>query len=216
MQKTTTVPLRERNRLDTWALIHDKASALALEEGLTKTTVEAIADAAGISKRTFFNYFATKEDAIMGTQPPTLSDEAVAAFRAGATAGADGDGDLFGRTVRLMITVIRTMFPEASQQARRQELKSKYPELSRTVLQHVNASELLVESILEDRYNDADVAMDRASIPGGQEGAKALLMLAGTAVRFVFSRDPAAVSPNESKTVDESIEIFREAIKATL
>lgn len=212
MQKTTTVPLRERNRLDTWALIHDKASALALEEGLTKTTVEAIAEASGISKRTFFNYFATKEDAIMGTQPPTLTDEAVAAFR--ASAGADSD--LFGRTVRLMITVIRTMFPEASQQARRQELKSKYPELGRAVLQHVNASELLVESILEDRYNDADVDMDRASIPGGQEGAKALLMLAGTAVRFVFSRDPAAVSPGESKTVDESIEIFREAIKATL
>lgn len=210
MQKTTTVPLRERNRLDTWALIHDKASALALEEGLTKTTVEAIADAAGISKRTFFNYFATKEDAIMGTQPPTLSDEAVAAFR------ADGEDDLFGRTVRLMITVIRTMFPEASQQARRKALKAKYPELGRTVLQHVNASELLVESILEDRYNDADVVMDRASIPGGQEGAKALLMLAGTAVRFVFSRDPAAVSTGASKTVDESIRIFREVIKATL
>ena len=110
MQKSTTVPLRERNRLDTWALIHDKASEMALEEGLTKATVEAIADAAGISKRTFFNYFATKEDAIIGTQPPTLSDEAVAAFR------ADGEGDLFGRTVRLMVTVIRSMFPEASQQ----------------------------------------------------------------------------------------------------
>lgn len=64
------MPLRERNRLETWALIHDKASGLALDEGLAKTTVEAIADAAGISKRTFFNYFATKEDAIMGTQPP--------------------------------------------------------------------------------------------------------------------------------------------------
>ncbi|ALO68034.1 hypothetical protein AS189_18020 [Arthrobacter alpinus] len=210
MQKTPTVPLRERNRLETWALIHDKASGLALDEGLAKTTVEAIADAAGISKRTFFNYFATKEDAIMGTQPPTLSDEAVAAFH------ADSHGDLFGRTVRLMVTVIRSMFPEASQQARRKALKTKYPELARTVLLHVAASELLVESILVDRYDDADPEFARAGVPGGRDGAKALLMLAGTAMRFAFSRDPSAVSAGESKAVDESIEIFREAIKATL
>ncbi|MEV8143666.1 helix-turn-helix domain-containing protein [Specibacter sp. NPDC078709] len=210
MQKTPTVPLRERNRLDTWALIHDKASALALEEGLTKTTVEAIAEAAGISKRTFFNYFATKEDAIMGTQPPTLPDEAVAAFH------ADSQDDLFGRTVRLMVAVIRSMFPEASQQARRKELKNKYPELARTVFLHVSASELLVESILMDRYDDADPEFARAGVPSGRDGAKALLMLAGTAMRFAFSRNPSAVSAGETKAVDESIEIFREAIKATL
>ncbi len=210
MQKTTAVPLRERNRLDTWALIHDKASGMALDAGLTKTTVEAIAEASGVSKRTFFNYFATKEDAIMGTQPPTLSDEAVTAFH------ADGDGDLFGRTVRLMVTVIRSMFPEASQAARRKELKSKYPELNRTVVQHVSASELLVESILVDRYDGTDPEFARAGVPGGRDGAKALLMLAGTAIRFAFSRDPSAVSAGETKAVDESIEIFREAIKATL
>lgn len=210
MQKTIPVPLRERNRLDTWALIHDKASGMALEEGLTKTTVEAIAEAAGISKRTFFNYFATKEDAIMGTQPPTLSEEAVVVFR------ADGEGDLFGRTVRLMVTVIRSMFPEASQKERRKELKNKYPELSRAVFQHVTASELLVESILVDRYDESDPEFANVGLPGGRDGAKALLMLAGTAMRFAFSRDPSAVSAGETKAVDESIEIFREAIKATL
>ena len=210
MQKTPTVPLRERNRLETWALIHDKASGMALDEGLAKTTVEAIADAAGISKRTFFNYFATKEDAIMGTQPPTLSEEAEAEFR------ADGDADLFGRTVRLMVTVIRSMFPEASQQSRRKELKCKYPELSRTMIAHVAASEQLVETILLDRYDESDPEFASAGLTSGRDGAKALLMLAGTAMRFAFSRDPGAVSGGDTKAVDESIEFFREAIKATL
>ncbi len=205
-----TVPLRERNRLDTWALIHDKASGMALEAGLTKATVEAIAEASGVSKRTFFNYFATKEDAIMGTQPPTLPDEAVAAFR------ADGDGDLLGRTTHLMVAVIRTMFPAASKRERRKELKDKYPELSRAVLHHVSASEALVETILMDRYEDNSPELVRAGLPGGREGAQALLMLAGTGVRFAFGRDPSAVSASDSKSVEESVEIFREAMRASL
>lgn len=210
MQKTTTVPLRERNRLDTWALIHDMASGMALDVGPTKTTVEAIAEASGVSKRTFFNYFATKEDAIMGTQPPTLPDEAVAAFR------EDREGDLLGRTAHLMIAVIRTMFPEASQSGRRKELKAKYPELSRAVFLHVGASEALVEMILVDRYDQDSPEFARAGLPGGRDEAKALLMVAGTAVRFAVGRDPAALSATDSASVEESIAIFREAIKASL
>jgi AcrR family transcriptional regulator len=37
-------------------------------------TVEAIAEAAGVSPRTFFNYFSTKEDAIVGTTPAHSSE----------------------------------------------------------------------------------------------------------------------------------------------
>lgn len=210
MQKTITVPLRERNRLDTWALIHDTASSMVLEAGLTKATVEAIAEASGVSKRTFFNYFATKEDAIMGTQPPTLPDEAVAVFR------ANSDGDLLGRTAHLMVAVIRTMFPEASQRERRMKLKDKYPELSRAVFHHISASEALVETILMDRYEDNSPEIFQVGLPGGREHAQALLMLAGTAVRFAFGRDPAAVSASDNKSVEDSVEIFREAMRASL
>ncbi|GAA0420189.1 TetR family transcriptional regulator [Acrocarpospora corrugata] len=38
---------------------------LAVEHGLDGVTVEAIADAANISRRTFSNYFASKEDAVL-------------------------------------------------------------------------------------------------------------------------------------------------------
>ena len=183
---------------------------MALDVGPTKTTVEAIAEASGVSKRTFFNYFATKEDAIMGTQPPTLPDEAVAVFR------EDSGSDLLGRTTHLMIAVIRTMFPEASQRERRTALKAKYPELSRAVFQHISASEDLVEMILVDRYDEDSPEFARAGLPGGRDEAKALLMLTGTAVRFAFGRDPAAVSATDSKSVEESVAIFREAMRASL
>ena len=186
---------------------------MACEEGLSKATVEAIADAAGISKRTFFNYFATKEDAILGTQPPTLSEEAIAAFR------ADGDQDLFGRTVHLMVAVIRSMFPEASQTERRRQLKAEYPELGRNAFSRtLRASEELVESILLERYDRTDcrnLTMVGAAARA-VTGAMALLMMAGTACASRSPATPAAVTAGDSKAVDEAIEIFREAIKATL
>ena len=60
--------LRERNRRKAWLAIHAAASELALKHGLADTTVEMIADHAGVSRRTFFNYFASKEDAVLGIQ----------------------------------------------------------------------------------------------------------------------------------------------------
>ncbi|MFQ4147535.1 TetR family transcriptional regulator [Arthrobacter sp. LAPM80] len=209
MQKTS-MPLRERNRLDTWALIHNAASLMACEQGMAKTTVEAIADAAGISKRTFFNYFPTKEDAIMGLQQPTLSEETLAAFR------MESSEDLFGRTVRLMLTVIRSMFPAESRSDRRKILKAKYPELSKRIFDHLRDSEELVEAVLLERYPDP---AQELALPGslpGKDSALALLMMAGTVIRFAFSKDSGAATNEQSTAIDEAIEIFREAIKATL
>lgn len=207
MQKTT-VPLRERNRLDTWALIHEAASSLALEEGLAHATVEAIAESAGVSKRTFFNYFAAKEDAILGVQEPALADDAVAAFR------ADDGTELLARTVHLMMAVVRTMFPKESNTPRRKALTAKFPELHRRMATHVTAAEQLVESVLVERYSES--AMAAVGLPTGSDGASALLMLAGTVIRFTYKRDPGAAFADGTAAVDESIEIFREAIQTTL
>ncbi|MHA7305234.1 TetR/AcrR family transcriptional regulator [Arthrobacter sp. TMN-49] len=209
MEKNT-VPLRERNRLETWALIHDKASLMACQDGLTKTTVEAIADAAGVSKRTFFNYFASKEDAILGIQAPTLSEETIAAFREG------GDQDLFGRTVHLMATVIRSMFPEASLSERRKQLKAEYPELGKRIFAHMRVSEELVEAALLERYQDGLPENSWSGLPPGRDSALALLMMAGTVIRFAFSKDPGATTNAQSPAIGEAIETFRETIKATL
>ncbi|MEV4349210.1 TetR family transcriptional regulator [Actinoplanes sp. NPDC049596] len=63
---TGTVDLRERRRLATVAEIEAVALDLFDERGSERTTVEEIAAAAGVSQRTFFRYFPTKEDAALG------------------------------------------------------------------------------------------------------------------------------------------------------
>ncbi|HET6664862.1 MAG TPA: TetR family transcriptional regulator [Acidimicrobiales bacterium] len=65
--------LRERKKAETHQALAKAALHLADELGPERVTVEAIADAAGVSPRTFFNYFSSKEDAIVGIAPAQSS-----------------------------------------------------------------------------------------------------------------------------------------------
>ena len=58
--------LRERKKRATREALHDAALRLTLERGLEHLTVDEISAAAGVSPRTFFNYFPGKEQAIIG------------------------------------------------------------------------------------------------------------------------------------------------------
>lgn len=57
--------LRERKKAATRQALYEAAVRLAAEHGVEHLTVEAIADAANVSRRTFSNYFASKEQALV-------------------------------------------------------------------------------------------------------------------------------------------------------
>src|SRR5262245_26452413 len=79
---STQIGLRERRRRQTSADIRGAAVHLAQECGWDKVTIEGICRAAGVSIRTFFNYFPNKESAIAygpSDIPPELVAEFVAA-----------------------------------------------------------------------------------------------------------------------------------------
>jgi AcrR family transcriptional regulator len=62
---TAEVGLRERKKAATRQALHQAAVRLAIAHGADKITVEAVADEAGVSRRTFSNYFASKEEALL-------------------------------------------------------------------------------------------------------------------------------------------------------
>ncbi|MCK9795662.1 TetR/AcrR family transcriptional regulator [Isoptericola sp. 4D.3] len=79
--------LRERKKRARADAIVEAAQRLVLARGLDAVTVEEIAEAAQISPRTFFNYFESKDDAVLGQGSFELSPEVREAFAAGGPTG---------------------------------------------------------------------------------------------------------------------------------
>lgn len=84
-----TLPLRERRRQETARDIQKVALELATQHGLENVTTEEIANASGVSTRTFFNYYANKEAAAIG-HPPGFSEDDLDTLRKG-TASVSAD-----------------------------------------------------------------------------------------------------------------------------
>ncbi|MEC5190333.1 MULTISPECIES: TetR/AcrR family transcriptional regulator [unclassified Arthrobacter] len=82
--------LRERKRAATRAAITAAARSLTAEHGLNGYTVEQVCEQTGISRRTFFNYFPAKEDAIIGHVDDDLPAAAAGRFIAGGAGSPRG------------------------------------------------------------------------------------------------------------------------------
>jgi AcrR family transcriptional regulator len=76
----TTLGLRERKKLDTRRALSDAALQLMFERGIDNVTREAIAGLAGVSLRTFSNYFAGKYEALAYRQTERMR-RSIAALR---------------------------------------------------------------------------------------------------------------------------------------
>ncbi|GAA3774009.1 hypothetical protein GCM10022240_27300 [Microbacterium kribbense] len=77
MQDLPTPGLRERKREQTRHRLESAAIEIALEEGLDHLTIDALSERADVSPRTFFNYFDSKEDAILGMRTQDDTEQLV-------------------------------------------------------------------------------------------------------------------------------------------
>lgn len=191
-------------------MIHDTAADLVLTNGLSAATVDAIVERAGCSRRTFFNYFATKEDAILGMREPRLDLEDLR-----AAAGEDPAAPPFERTMRILIWILGDVFPISGLYERRRLLLATAPSLKERFVANFSGAEQLVQQHLQDQA-------DRGETPEALgpdvtiEQARVLLMLAGTIVRYAVSHDPEGVLADRDDALRRATSRFREVIEHTL
>jgi AcrR family transcriptional regulator len=79
--------LRERKKRACRASLVDAAQELVARDGLDQVTVEEICTEAGVSPRTFFNYFESKDDAVLGHTPWAVDPAAAEVFASGGPTG---------------------------------------------------------------------------------------------------------------------------------
>lgn len=96
---TAPTTLRERRKQETRDEIRRTALALVEGRGYDAVTVDLISERSGVSVRTFFNYFANKESAMIAIPPP-IPDSAVEEFHA-----RSGPRDLFEDLAELAVSM---------------------------------------------------------------------------------------------------------------
>jgi AcrR family transcriptional regulator len=116
--------LRERKRAQTRHRLEEAAVGLALRDGLDKVTIDAISERADVSPRTFFNYFDSKEDAILGVRPPDVTAEILAAHRA----RYDGS-ELIESLIGLLIAVLGPSIADSAFRETRMQVVRQNPQL---------------------------------------------------------------------------------------
>lgn len=97
---TTTPDLRARNLARNQAEVAAVALRLFVERGFDQVTVDDIAAEAGISRRTFFRYFDSKEDAVLPRE-----DEALGQLRE-LLAERPGGEPIFATIRRVTVTLM--------------------------------------------------------------------------------------------------------------
>lgn len=124
MTTTEGLGLRDRKRLQTRARLEQAAVTLVLRDGLERTTVDAISELADVSPRTFFNYFDSKDSAILGLRPDELSEQALSEYLADPGAGGTVDA-----VVRLLFSVTGARLSDSPTREDRLEIVRRYPHL---------------------------------------------------------------------------------------
>lgn len=153
---TTPVALAQRRRSQTREEIHRAAVDLVLERGLAQVTVDEIAEAAGVSQRTFFNYFPTKRDALV-LGPPPLPAEALARF-------LRGGGRLREDLRDLLVAYVERSPRQRDELRRLHTVVRANPELSPLMQQRFRAFEAELADAVARRLGEASVTFEASVI----------------------------------------------------
>lgn len=156
---------RAENRARTRADLVTAARALFARDGFEATTADEIADAAGVSRRTLFRYFATKDEFVFADHA-----ERIAAFES-ALAGAPRGASLLGRIRHACLVMAERFERDRAWVVAQFRLVNQSPALVARELELDRDYETIMARELAGGARDADSRRRARVIAGATMGA---------------------------------------------
>ncbi|QLQ10316.1 MAG: TetR family transcriptional regulator [Nocardioidaceae bacterium] len=152
MIESAKVPRSSQRREQTHREIVRCAQVLADEHGLDGFTMDELAEAVGVSRRTLFNYVPSKIDAVLGADIPA-EPEPFTTFRLGGPTG-----DLVADIRLAGANVLRLHETDAQEIARFRRLLRNEPRLAKAVYERLERIvDILTDAIIEREAKAIDV-----------------------------------------------------------
>jgi AcrR family transcriptional regulator len=140
--------LRERKKIETLHRLQEEALRLFDEQGYDATTIEQIAESAGVSASTFYRYFPTKEDVVVQDEYDPLI---VNVFESQSESDAPLDA------LRAVLRVLFAEFTDADIERVRRRVRMIFavPALRARQVQQTTATEELLARMVAERTGRA-------------------------------------------------------------
>jgi AcrR family transcriptional regulator len=200
--------LRERKRAETRDHLETAAVTLVLKKGIEHTTLDAICEMADVSTRTFFNYFDSKEDAILGLKETEITAEIVTEVR-----DAHPRADVVELTIRLMFRVLTPSIASSKLFKPRMKIVKQHPQLlGRMANEMQRMSEQLIAAIEPVLRETAGFA--NADLAESELSAEVILSLCSGAARAAVRE--WATNGNQTPVEaleDRAIELVRNTVE---
>lgn len=154
--------LRERKRRQLRATIERAALDLMLEHGYDAVPVEMICEAAEVSRRTFFNYFGSKEMVVLGRGPEAISEEDQQGFVQGT------QGTILADLARLLLRALRERPSDVDAALWRDRLTliRATPELAMTLADRIAAKDADLLDLVAQRIRARYATEGTPAAPG--------------------------------------------------
>ncbi|GAA1347852.1 TetR family transcriptional regulator [Arthrobacter roseus] len=206
MSELLSTSLRDRKRTETWSAIHNAATELTLVKGPTHVTVEDITSQANVSQRTFFNYFATKEDAILGLQEPVIDEHVRDEF--------DLSCNVLERVSHLLLTVGQSTFAGDRETSLRFEVLEKYPELMHRRIAYIAKVDTLVMDLVRARLELSEQWLSDFPDAPPDESARLIVLMASATMRFAMqSAKPTKSREAQFVALDDATTLLRTILR---
>lgn len=144
------VSLRERKRAAQETTIERAAVELSKKHGYHNVSVEMICEVSMVSPRTFYNYFGTKENVVLGSSTPVASDDDVYRFV------HEPGPDILTDFLVMVVDSLTENAPDKDLYLARQQVLYSTPELA--------AKKMAIDGEIEKRY--VEIIVDRLRTQG--------------------------------------------------